>query len=94
MADFLRDLDPAHRAFLVIFIATMLNGIIYERWARYKAKQAGRPVTMVLRNGVYVPWGTLEKVQWFGKIAVRVWLVYIALVVIAVVYVKVSGIRL
>ncbi|UIJ43800.1 hypothetical protein LZK98_11925 [Sphingomonas cannabina] len=85
MADFIRGLDPATRAFLTIFIAVAIKGVLYSWWERYKHAEAGKPVTMKMRNGVYVPWGRVQKIQRAFNIIVAIWAVWIAAMLIAIV---------
>ena len=74
MADFLRELDPAHRAFLVIFIVVTLKAMILVWWGRFKHAESGRPIPLKLRKGIYVPWARSDKVEHYMGIAGVVWL--------------------
>lgn len=77
MADFLRDMDPAHRAFLAIFIAVLLKSVIAVQWERFKARQAAKPAQMRLRNGAYEEWGAVQRVEHAFNVAVAIWAVWI-----------------
>lgn len=91
MADFLRNMDPAHRAFLAIFIAVMLKSALFVQWERYKARQESRPTTMRLKNGVYVPWGPVQRIQRFFQIALYIWLFWMAVMLALLAYTKIMG---
>jgi len=93
MDDFLRNMDPAHRAFMVIFIAVFIKGLILVWWDRYQTRQARRPTPMKLRDGVYVPWGPVDRIKSAGNMAVKIWLVYMALMLAVLIYAKLMGIR-
>lgn len=91
LGDFLRNLDPAYRAFLVIFLSAALHSLLYGWWQRYKTREGAKPTSMKLRNGVYVPWGTVERIQRGGQVILWIWLAWMAAMLIALAYMKVMG---
>lgn len=84
-------MDPAHRAFLAIFFAVLLKSILAVQWGRFKARQEAKPTPMKLRNGVYVPWGPVQRIERIGAIGARVGFVYIGLCLALLAYMKIMG---
>lgn len=76
------------RTILVIFIAVIAKALILTWWDTYKDRKAAEPTPLVLRKGVYVPWGPVEKIQHYGWRFTQLWMVYIAVLLVALVYVK------
>lgn len=76
MADFLREMDPAHRAFLAIFLAVAIKGFLAVQWGRYKDRIASRPIPLKMRRGVLIPWGPVERIQRIGNGATMGWVAY------------------
>ena len=79
------------RVILVIFAATTIKALMLVWWDRYKARKAQEPTPLELRNGVYVPWGPVEKVRHYGWRLTQVWMVYMAILILALLYVKLIG---
>ena len=81
-------MDPALRIALTVGAAVFLRAFISARWEAYKAREAGRPVPMKLRNGVYVPNGRVARIErLFDRVFVA-WLFYVGVLLVAVVVVK------
>lgn len=78
----------AMRTILVIFASTMIKAMILAWWDRYKAHKAEDPIPLVLRGGIYVPWGPVEKVRHYGWRLTQVWMAYIGILLLALIYVK------
>lgn len=91
VADFLRDMDPSHRAFLAIFFAVLIKSMLFVQWERFKERQESRPTTMKLQGGVYVPWGPVQRIQRFFQIALYIWLFYMVMLVVGLIYMKAMG---
>lgn len=87
----LRTMDPMIRVSLAIFLAVLLKSLFANWWERYKAREALKPVTMKLRNGVHVPWGTVERVQRYFQIAMWIWLAYMIVLLALLAYMKIMG---
>lgn len=79
-------MDSAWRPFLLLALVAFLHGLLAAWWQRFEAAEAGKPIPMKLRNGVYVPWGRVERIQrWIDRLFVA-WLVYTALLLVAVAF--------
>lgn len=91
MADFLREMDPAHRAFLAIFIVIALKAFLVVQWQRFKAAQARKPADMRLRNGVYQEWGIVQRFERIGWLGVWAWTAWMAVVLICAAYLIITG---
>jgi hypothetical protein len=91
--DFLRSMDPAHRAFLAIFFAVLIKSGLFIQWERFKERQDSLPITLKLRDGVHVPWGPVQRIQRFFQIALYIWLFYMALLVVGLIYMKAMGLE-
>lgn len=76
------------RTIIVIFAAAVIKALILSWWGRFKERKALEPTPLALRKGVYVPWGAVEKIQHYGWRFTQVWMVYIAVLVVALIYVK------
>ena len=76
------------RTVFAIFASTALAGLIRSWWARFKERKALEPIPLRWRKGVYVPWGPVQKVQHYGWRFTQAWMVYIAVLVAALIYVK------
>lgn len=77
------------RTILVIFASVAIKGLILSWWGRFKARKALEPTPLARRNGIYIPWGPVERVNHYGIRAFALWAAYIAVLLIALVYVKV-----
>ncbi len=84
-------MDPAHRAFLAIGIAVFLKVLIVSAWDRFKAREALKPSQMRMRNGIYVEWGTVQKIEAFGRVMLKIGIAWLLLCVGAVIYMKAMG---
>lgn len=73
---------------MIIFVAIAIKGVILAQWDAYKVRKANEPIPLELRNGMYVPWGLVQKVQHYGWRITQVWMVYMAVLLIALAYVK------
>lgn len=93
LGDTLRAMDPAHRAFLAIGIAVMLKVMLANWWERFKAREALKPVTMKMQNGVHVPYGIVQRVQRLVQIAMWIWIVYMVVLLGLLAYMKFMGIK-
>jgi hypothetical protein len=71
--------------YLAIFVSMLLKAWLLTWWDQFKARKALEPVEMVLRGGSYVAWGPVQKIQHYGNRLFQVWLVYMALILIALV---------
>lgn len=78
MSDFLRNMDPMVRTSLAIFLAVVLKSLLASWWERFKAREALKPVNMKLRDGVHVPWGTVDKIRKAFNVAVWIWIIWMA----------------
>lgn len=72
----------------VIALSIIGKHYLEGRWERFKAREAQKPQQMVMRKGVYVPWGRVQKVQRVGTTLVVIWLFYMALLIGLVIYSK------
>lgn len=88
---YLREMDPAHRAFLIIFLSAIGHTMLVAWWDRYKAAENSKPTRMKLKNGVYVPWGRVERIQRVGHILTWIWMFWMAVMLIALAYMKYMG---
>lgn len=84
-------MDPAHRAFLAIFLAVVLKSILAVHWGRFKARQEAKPTPMKLRKGVYVPWGPVQRIERIGNVALRIGLIYLGVCIALFAYMKIMG---
>lgn len=76
------------RTSIVIGLTVFGAGLIRSWWDRFKEREASRPIPMKYKNGVYIPWGTVQKAQRvFGWIQAA-WLVYMAMLLMILAYVK------
>lgn len=91
IGDFIRNLDPATRAFIVIFLSAMGHTFLAGWWMRFKDAEQAKPTQTRLRGGVYVPWGRVERIQRVGKIIFWIWLVWMAVMLVALGYMKFMG---
>ncbi|RYG85407.1 MAG: hypothetical protein EON59_12250 [Alphaproteobacteria bacterium] len=91
LSDFLREMDPAYRAFLVIFLSAFLHTKLYGWWMRFKTAEEGKPTRMKLKNGVYVPWGRVERIQRVTTVITWIWLAWMASMLVALAYMKYMG---
>lgn len=77
------------RAALVIMVGTLLAGLTRAWWSNFKERKAQEPIPLKLHKGVHVPWGPVEKIKHYGWKLTQAWMVYIAVLVLALIYVKV-----
>lgn len=66
---------------MVAFGAALLRAAIGELWKWYKRTQRGKPVTMKLRKGVHIPYGSIERIEnYFGVFGLLVlgWCAFLA----------------
>ena len=92
LANFILSLSSLQRAMMTVFIAVVIKGMILAWWRRYKLRQEAMPVTMKLRNGVYVPNGPVQRIERVINRAVWVWLAWLAFWIVAVIYCKLNDI--
>ena len=78
-------MDPVFRAALVICAAVAIKAFILARWDAYKARKALEPIPMRQVNGVYIAWGPVQRIRHWGWRATQLWLVYIAVLLVALV---------
>jgi hypothetical protein len=76
------------RTALVVAFSTAIAGIIRAWWENFKERKAQEPTPLVMRKGSYVPWGPVEKIKHYGWKLFRLWFVYVAVLALAVIYVK------
>lgn len=81
-------MDPLIRTSLIIFAAVLVKSVILAWWQRFKAKKAGEPIPMKLKNGVHVAWGPVQKVQHYGWRLTQLWMVYMVCIIAAVVWIR------
>lgn len=74
---------------LVIFMGVMLKNVVATRYNRFKEREALKPQQMVLKNGVYVPWGRVQKIERGLDIGTLIWVIWIVGMLAAIFYVKV-----
>ena len=79
-------MDPYLRMSLGIGGGIFLKSLILGWWERFKARKALEPIPLVMRSGVYRPWGPVEKVQHYGWRATQVWFVYMAVLIALLFY--------
>lgn len=79
------------RIFLVVTIGVMLKTLIIIWWDNYKRAQSAKPIPLKQVNGVYQPWGVVERVERAFAIAVRIWVVYIAVLLCLLAWHKLVG---
>lgn len=75
----------------VIAISVFFKTLIMEQWDGFKARQAILPQTMKLKQGVYVPWGPVQRIERAGNITLVVWAVWITALLCLAVYVWLGG---
>jgi hypothetical protein len=61
-------MDPYVRIAVTIGASTFLASLIRGGWERFKAQKALEPIPLVMRGGVYRPWGMVHKLQHYGGI--------------------------
>lgn len=66
------------RIFFVVTAGVTLKTLIMIWWDNYKRAQSSRPIPLKMANGVYQPWGIVERVERAFAIAVKIWVFYIA----------------
>lgn len=71
---------------LVIAASTTTLGILRAWWSGFKQRKAQKPTPTKLRKGVYVPWGIVERVESMLDVALVVWLIYIAALILLLIY--------
>lgn len=67
-------MDPLLRTSLIIFAVIAIKAVLVQQWSRFKARQAGQPIPMRFVDGVYRPWGPVDKVRHYGWRLTQVWL--------------------
>lgn len=90
-------MDSALRAALVIGLTIFLKNIMLSWWERYKERKASEPIPLKLKNGVYVPWGPVQRINRLINIAVIIWAVYMAILIVWLIAFKagwVGGLRI
>ncbi len=73
-------------SWIAIFIAALIHGALLAFWDMFKAYHAKRPTPMAMRNGVYVPWGPVEKMQRLFRGYVNLYIVWLILIFSALAY--------
>lgn len=64
----------------IIALSTFLKSIVIGLWPEFKKRQRGKEIPMKLKNGVWIPWGPVEKIRyWAGNIGIA----YCLLILIA-----------
>jgi len=76
------------RTALVIFAGTALAALTRAWWSSFKERKALEPTPLKFRNGVYTPWGPIEKIKHYGWRFTQLWFVYVGVLVLALIYVK------
>lgn len=76
------------RTVFAIFASTTIAGLVRAWWSSFKERKAREPIPLKWRKGVYVPWGPVQKVQHYGWRLTQAWMVYMAVLIIALIYVK------
>jgi hypothetical protein len=83
-------MDPAFRVFLTVAVAVFLRHLLLVWWERLKERESAKPIPMRFRNGVYVPWGPVQRIQhWIDRLFIG-WLVYVVLLLVALAAVKLA----
>lgn len=85
------------RTVLIIFAVVTIKALILAWWERYKERKASEPIPLKLKNGVYVPWGPVQRINRLINIAVIIWAVYMAILIIWLIAFKagwVGGLRI
>lgn len=77
------------RTIIVIFGVVIIKGMILTWWDNFKDRKAAEPTPLSCRKGVYVPWGPVEKIQHYGWRITQVWLVWMAAMILALIYIKI-----
>jgi hypothetical protein len=70
----------------VVALSIMGKHFLEGRWERFKEREALKPQQMVLKRGVYVPWGPVQKIQRAGNIWLMAWGVYIVVLIGLAIY--------
>lgn len=86
--DALRNMDPAIRVALAIFLAVVLRSAIAEQWRRFKVRETAKPTPMRKVKGIFVPWGTVERIERLGKILLVFWAIWIVGMLLALAWIK------
>lgn len=66
---------------VVIAVSVAIKNILEARWERFKEREALKPQQMVLKNGVYVPWGPVQKVQRIFRTGMILWAIYMLILI-------------
>jgi hypothetical protein len=84
-------MDPLLRTSLVIVAAVAIKAILLAWWDNYKARKALAPIPMKKRRGVYVAWSPVQRLEKLGWRIVQIWAVYMAVLLLALAWVKLIG---
>lgn len=84
-------MDPIFRTSLIIFAAVLLKSVLLSWWDRFRDAQGRQPIRMEQHNGVYVPWGPVQRVQHYGWRLTQMWLAYVAVLIALLAYTKLVG---
>lgn len=79
-------MDPLLRTSLIIFAVVVMKALLLDQWSRFKARQADQPIPMRFVDGVYRPWGPVEKVRHYGWRLTQLWLLYMLVLLGALAY--------
>lgn len=81
-------MDPTMRTGLIIFAGVTIKSMLFTWWEAYKERKAKEAVPLKERNGVYVPWGPVQRIQRFLHYAFLVWLAYMAVLIVLLIAFK------
>ena len=57
----------------VVMMSIIGKHLLEAVWERFKEREALKPQQMVLKRGVYVPWGPVQKIQRVFNVWLVVW---------------------
>ncbi len=81
-------MDPLVRTSLIIVVVVAIRMGIYAAWGRFVHRQSSAAMPTKQINGVYRPWGTVEKVRHWGWRLTQLWLTILIALLIALAYAR------
>ncbi len=84
-------MDPLLRTALIVFTGIAIKAVLLTQWGRFKARRVYQPIPMRFIDGVYRPWGPVQKIQHYGWRLTQFWLLYMLALIGALIYVLLSG---
>ena len=79
-------MDASTRLVIACSGAAFLRGAISTIWQKYKRRHAERATPLRYSNGTYVPWGPVQKWQFFGNSILITYGIFVLLVIAGLTY--------